>query len=444
MSIKRRTIAVNVGLIAVFAAMATEPIAIAQVTTVSAAAQSINCPTVADKLPAIPASAQAEVDRNLTLLTTQINEANQRLASSVGQGGPNFVQNAILGPLKDKRVATLDRIAISIGRTAARPQGLEALAPCALGAGGAAPAPAPAPANPAPAPAPAPTGPAASDFVDIRQVQPKANNVQVGANASRGSFSPQCGNNENNHFNSANFIVAPGVIDGAHHTHDYIGNLSTDGFSTNDSLQAAGTTCRGSAAQDKSTYYWPVLRDTAGRPDGTGVDGNVGKILKPRVSLKFSGNPQSKVKAMPDFLRALVGDAKATTNGPANARAQWTCSGFNNRVTDKYPICPGNSQVIRISTFPSCLAAGDNFDSANHRTHLVFPNQSGACPAGTAAVPKLQITLAYSVPNERTMALDSFPEQLHSPITDHGDFVNVMSRQLMNRVVSCINNGQRC
>jgi hypothetical protein len=92
----------------------------------------ISCPDVASKLPAIPATAKAEVDRNLTLLNTQIAEANKRLVDTVGQGGPNFVNNAILGPLKDKRVATVNRIATAIGRTAAKPQGLDALAPCAL------------------------------------------------------------------------------------------------------------------------------------------------------------------------------------------------------------------------------------------------------------------------------------------------------------------------
>ncbi|MET9831959.1 hypothetical protein ABZ078_22270 [Streptomyces sp. NPDC006385] len=97
----------------------------------------ITCPDVRSKLPAIPASAKAEVDRNLALLNTQINEANQRLVKTVGQGGPNFVQNAILGPLKDKRVATVNRIATAIGRTAAKPQGLDALASCALNATGA-------------------------------------------------------------------------------------------------------------------------------------------------------------------------------------------------------------------------------------------------------------------------------------------------------------------
>ncbi|WP_405932858.1 hypothetical protein [Streptomyces sp. NBC_00827] len=98
----------------------------------SGAAGTISCPDVASRLPAIPASAKAEVDRNLALLNTQINEANTRLVNTVGQGGPNFVQNAILGPLADKRVATIDRIAISIGRTAAKPQGLGTLATCTL------------------------------------------------------------------------------------------------------------------------------------------------------------------------------------------------------------------------------------------------------------------------------------------------------------------------
>ncbi|OXM61440.1 hypothetical protein CF165_38905, partial [Amycolatopsis vastitatis] len=55
---------------------------------------------------------------------------NNRLQTTVGQGGPNFVQNAILGPLEDKRVATINRIATAIGRNAAKPQGLDALAPC--------------------------------------------------------------------------------------------------------------------------------------------------------------------------------------------------------------------------------------------------------------------------------------------------------------------------
>ncbi|MEU6806397.1 hypothetical protein ABZ931_36235, partial [Streptomyces neyagawaensis] len=98
----------------------------------------IACPAVEGSLPAVPASAKAEVDRNLALLQTQIQEANKRLVDTVGQGGANFVQNAILGPLEDKRVATLNRIETAIGRAAAKPEGLEKLAPCQLNQGGAA------------------------------------------------------------------------------------------------------------------------------------------------------------------------------------------------------------------------------------------------------------------------------------------------------------------
>jgi hypothetical protein len=98
-------------------------------------AQTVNCPTVEDQLPDVPAGAQAEVDRNLALLTTQIAEADARLAKLAvrPEGGPNFVKNAITGPLEDKRFAVLNRIATAIERiTKDRPAGLADLAPCGL------------------------------------------------------------------------------------------------------------------------------------------------------------------------------------------------------------------------------------------------------------------------------------------------------------------------
>ncbi|WP_199512381.1 hypothetical protein [Nucisporomicrobium flavum] len=95
------------------------------------AAPTVNCPQVSG-LPSIPVQARDEVARNLELLNTQISEANNRLASTIGQGGPNFIQNAILGPLEDKRTATLNRIETAIGRNAVKPEGLERFAPCSL------------------------------------------------------------------------------------------------------------------------------------------------------------------------------------------------------------------------------------------------------------------------------------------------------------------------
>ncbi len=106
----------------------------------AAAAQSIGCPSPV--IGTVPAAAAAEVTRELANLDRQLTEANNRLAGSVGQGGPNFVQNAILGPLASKRNAALERIAIAIGRVAARPQGLERFATCSLGQPGQVPPPA--------------------------------------------------------------------------------------------------------------------------------------------------------------------------------------------------------------------------------------------------------------------------------------------------------------
>ena len=289
-------------------------------------------------------------------------------------------------------------------------------------------------------------GPIATDYVAFEALPA----VRRGAAASSGSFRAQCGRNADGHRNSDNFIVAPGVTSGAHHVHDYVGNTSTDGTSTDESLAAASTTCeRG----DKSVYFWPVLRDIrhagedADRPGG-GRDGNLGHILTPAaVSLDFLGNLQAKVRPMPRFLRIVTGDAKAFTNGPTapHARATWTCSGTPGRSSSTlYPLCPAGQLVQRVGEFPSCWN-GAGTDSEDHRTHVVFPDPgTGACPAGTVPIPRLRITVSYRVPPGRSFAVDSFPAQQRKPATDHFDFTNLMPESLMGRVVDCINTGRTC
>lgn len=133
---KFRVAAVAVGAIVAVGGVAVAATSHGGTANAAAAVPTVVCPSVQDKLPAIPAASQAEVTRNLNLLNTQIAEADKRLITSQGQGGPNFINNAILGPLKDKRVSTIDRIAISIGRHAAKPTGLDSLAPCTLSTGG--------------------------------------------------------------------------------------------------------------------------------------------------------------------------------------------------------------------------------------------------------------------------------------------------------------------
>ncbi|MFE7777023.1 DUF1996 domain-containing protein [Streptomyces sp. NPDC057445] len=445
-------------------------------------ASTIKCPEVANGLSEVPDRARPEVDRELATLDSQITEAYQRFVEQKDQiqRDSQFAQNAVLGPLEGKRAASIDRIAVAISRAAgARPQGLEAMAPCTLqvddadegdagqgngegqnqgdgqdgngegdqdngggqdnGDGGQ-----------------AGNGPEASDFADIQSVQPNVGNPERLQDASRGTFSTECGVNANGKFNPDNVIVAPGVSNGAHHMHDYVGNQANDAFASDDDLANGDTSCRDQG--DKSTYYWPVLRLQNGQDekdvqaDGGGKDKNTGQIQTPaQVTLNFVGSPVDKVTEMPRFLRIITGDAKAFVNGNANANASWSCTGFEDRqLKDKYPICPQGSKVVRSFKFQSCWD-GQNTDSANHRTHVAFADQNGRCQNGFKAIPQLVQRIVYDVPppvfdgnSPAVFAVDSFPEQLHKPVTDHGDFINVFDDDLMRTMVSCINEGREC
>ncbi|MFI7121600.1 DUF1996 domain-containing protein [Amycolatopsis sp. NPDC049868] len=327
-----------------------------------------------------------------------------------------------------------------------------------------------------------------SQFVDITKVRPNVDEPRPGRNASTGSFTVDCGRNENGHFNPDNFIAQPGIRNGAQHLHDYVGNLSANADSDNDSLLGAGTTCRNG---DESAYFWPVVRidteEEGGRQQNRDGDrnrqqdrnnqdqnnqdqnnqndeqeqaqleepnadnelaGNDGEIQRPAVvDITFKGNAREKVKEMPKFLRILYGDAKVSTNGPANARESWTCTGFEDRIIKQYPICPEGSDVKRVHTFPSCLD-GNEIDSENHRDHIKYPDENGECANGLTAVPELTISLTYRIPRQIQVngqyKVDSFPEEDHNPFSDHDDFANVMPDRVMDRLVDCVNEGRKC
>ncbi|MET4667583.1 MULTISPECIES: DUF1996 domain-containing protein [unclassified Streptomyces] len=462
----------------------------------------IDCPDAGNELPDVPEQARPEVDRELAAMDTQITDAYQQFADRKEQisQDPGLAENAVLGPLRNKRTASLDRIGTAIERVGQRPTGIEGLAGCSLRADDSAagndggtgdggngggnggqddgqgqdqgqnqgqgddqgqgdnqgqgddqgngqdPGDGQ---DPGQDQGQGGNGPEASDFVDIQSVQPNVDRPRQRRGSSRGTFTTDCGRNENGKFNPDNVIVAPGVSNGAHHMHDYIGNQANDAFASDDDLANGATTCRNQG--DRSTYYWPVLRLQNGQDeddvnaDGGGKDQNTGEIQTPsQVTLKFVGSPVGKVTAMPRFLRIITGDAKAFTNGDANANASWSCTGFENRqLKDKYPICPEGSQVVRTFAFQNCWD-GQNTDSANHRTHVAFAQSDGRCPNGFRAVPQLVQRIVYDVPPGPGFAVDSFPEQLHKPITDHGDFINVFDKQLMKKVVRCINDGRRC
>ncbi|MBP2325197.1 hypothetical protein JOF56_005582 [Kibdelosporangium banguiense] len=281
-----------------------------------------------------------------------------------------------------------------------------------------------------------------SDYIEISQVQQQAR-----TSPEPSTWVSECGRNETGHRNADNVVAQPQIPAGAHHTHEYVGNLSTDAFSTDQSLAAAATTCQ---LDDRSTYYWPVLRLTEQQGDdahatGGGMDGNHGKILPPAsVRIEYRGNPASNVVAMPRFLRTITGNPVAVSqNGQHAERVQWSCSGDRSRVTNRYPRCATGQQVVRIFDFPSCWD-GKNTDSQLHRSHLTFPTGGGVCAIGTFPVPQLHIEVAYDVPAGARYAIDSFPEERRSPTTDHAMYIDVMPDSLMAQVAGCLNRLSPC
>ncbi|MGW1987523.1 DUF1996 domain-containing protein [Streptomyces collinus] len=416
----------------------------------------ITCPDVRQRLGTVPPAIEGEIDRELAGLDRQTTAFNQRLAAAGEEQAkdPQFIENSLIQPLQRSRTTVLERIPVKITQAGGvTPGDLLDLARCTA----------------------VPTGqndpggqqggqqggngPTAADFVDITKVRPNVHaKAADGRNASTGTFTTRCGVNANKVHNSDNVIVAPGVTNGAHHTHDYVGNQKINAFSDNNNFLQGDTSCRNK--NDRSSYYWPVLRVQDGTQEadhdklGGGREGNVGRILTPKqVEIKYVGNRNSKVVPMPQFLRIITGDAKTTTNGLANANANWSCTGFEDRVqlTEQYPLCPRGSNVVRTFAFQSCWDA-NNTDSANHRTHVAFTDRDGNCANGFKAIPQLKMRLVYKVDPpvivngqvKNPYAVDGFPEQLHKPATDHDDFINITTGNLARKIANCVNRGQNC
>jgi hypothetical protein len=287
------------------------------------------------------------------------------------------------------------------------------------------------------------SGPSDGDYISANRLVADPI-VRPGGAASTGSWVSHCGRNENGHRNADNVLSLHGQPGAAMHLHDYVGNVATNAWTTDAALEAAATTCAGG---DRSTYYWPVLRviGAGSGPASTPVAGNTGRILPPEsVLVAFRGNPTSHVLPMPALLRGVTGNARAlTARGENTEHVQWGCSGRPGYSTKRYPLCPPGQRVLRTFDFPSCWD-GRQTDSPTHRTHLVFPNATGACPAQTFPVPQLHIVVAYTVPPGLRFAIDAMPAERRSPLADHCDFIEVMPITLMNRVVDCVNSGRTC
>jgi hypothetical protein len=216
-------------------------------------------------------------------------------------------------------------------------------------------------------------------------------------------------------------IVFPGQP-GASHQHTFVGNRTTDAFSSYGSLRAGGTTC---IRRDDTAAYWvPALYQ------GTT------EVLPVAATVYYRRGARAEVSPFPNNLRMIAGDAKATA--PQSMRVTfWSCGVASGvEPSSSVPTCPdtpGSSLRLHIR-FPECWD-GRNLDSADHKSHMAYAVR-GECPSThPLAVP--QITQIYRYP---TRGGDGFSLASGGVYSAHADFVNAWKPNVLRKLVDdCLN-----
>ena len=245
-----------------------------------------------------------------------------------------------------------------------------------------------------------------------------------------------------NHSHSApdDPIVFPALA-GRSHLHDFFGNVSVDANSTTATLaRTTSSTClKGMGEADRAAYWTPALlrngRAVTGSADELRIDAYYAVLDKPLP-----------VRPMPLGLRMVAGDSKATSAQPTNI-VHYNClryptGGQVTKSSAAIPSCPAGTYLSARIEFPSCWD-GRNLDSADHKSHMAYPNR-GACPVShPVGVPALSIRLrwkaARGIPSSQ-LALSSGGQQ-----TMHADFWNVWSPAVMRWLVdNCLNATRNC
>ena len=317
--------------------------------------------------------------------------------------------------------------------------------------------------------------------------------LPASASAEEGYFNAPC---RFSHRASDDPIVFPGKA-GASHSHDFLGNSSTNARSTPGSLRAAPTLC--SRAADKSAWWVPTLYEN-------------GVALSPEVASTYyrnGGRDSQTIEPFPFGLRVIAGNSKAT--GPQSEDVvRWECSADSDMVLSdptaafyrrearrrstmsalkrsiarhqralrgrlgprasrrharalvrlrakrrrlranpvlqgNLPLCPPG-EVVNVSIdFPECWD-GQRLDSPDHQAHMTFsvhPRGEGprVCPAShPVAVPAVQLHLRYPTRGGPAVQLASGLEY-----TMHADFFNAWDPGgLADLVTNCIRANVGC
>ena len=214
---------------------------------------------------------------------------------------------------------------------------------------------------------------------------------------------------------------------GLSHDHTFVGNTTTNAFSTVDSLLSGSTTCR--RPGETAAYWMPTLL----------VDGS--PVMPEGATIYYRRRTLSAVTAPPSGFKMIAGSSAATS--PQSMQVTfWNC-GLNAGVSpSSTPLaCPaGRGNGLRLHvTFPSCWN-GITLDSPDHKAHVAYPT-NGRCPSGfDTAIPQISLIYRYPVSGEHTFELAS-----KGVYSAHADFFNAWNQTTLERLVdTCLNALRHC
>ena len=209
---------------------------------------------------------------------------------------------------------------------------------------------------------------------------------------------------------------------GASHDHTFVGNRTTNAFSTFGSLVSASTSCQ--RAADTAAYWVPTLYDgtNAVEPQGATIYYRRGTI--------------APIRTFPNNLRMIAGDAAATS--PQSMRVTfWNCGIVGGvEPSSTVPTCPAaRGSFLRLHIrFPNCWD-GRRLDSADHKSHMAYSTRSGCPSTNPVAVPAIELIYRYPA-----LGGESFSLASGGQLSGHGDFFNAWRPSELRKLVEgCLN-----
>ena len=226
---------------------------------------------------------------------------------------------------------------------------------------------------------------------------------------------------------------------GFSHDHTFVGNVSTNAYSTVASLKRAKSTCY--LYGDTAAYWAPTVY----------VNGS--PVFPRTAAIYYRRDTMARVRPFPPGLRMIAGNSHAYRPQPKSI-THWNCSVvkesfYGPRQTQSATLAAGTSGIPHcgpyadlqlVVNFPDCWN-GKDLDSPDHKSHLAYHGKNGVCPAGyPVPIPRVRVNVHYPTTGGPGVALASGGQY-----SGHADFFNAWNAKELQRLIRvCIRAGRQC